>query len=195
MILDVALIIIFVISVISGRKAGLFLTVARLGSLLLASICTALFGKQILSFFQSCSLYDFLAEKVEGVIENTVKAGETALFAPFLEEADMVTGVAAGGITDMFFTALIFVLFSVLVRILIRVINKFVCRLPLVGQVNRFLGMAVSFVFTGIVAYLVIGIFGGIIMCSDAMFLQEQMASSFLVRAMYENNIILKLFN
>ncbi len=195
MILDFVFVLLLIFSVISGRKAGLFLTVARLGSLVLSFVLTALFGNKILLFLQGFSFYDMVAMKLTDVIENALKTGETALIAPFLEEANMAIELAAKSMADMIFTALIFALFSFVVRISIRLIDKCICRLPLVGTANRFLGMAVSLLFTVIISYLIIGFFGGIVMCSDAEFLREQMVSSVLVRFMYENNIVLNLFS
>lgn len=195
MILDALLVVVFIISILSGRKTGLFLTVARVLSLLAASLLTALFGKNILAFLESSSLYDTLMQKLVSVVEKAVKSGETVLLSPFLEKANMVSELAAKGIADMIFSAIIFVAFSLLVRILIRLINKFICHLPLVGSANRFLGMAVSFLFTLVISYLVIGLVGGAAMCSEVEFIKEQMTSSVLIRYMYENNIVLNLFS
>ncbi len=194
MVLDVCLIVIFIIAVLSGRKSGLFRTVARFLSLGLAAVCTSLFGETLRTWLSGFSIYNTAIEKLTAFVENAVAAGKTSLVEPFLQEADMAIDLAAQGILDTLLTGITFAVFSVLLRILIELLDKFLFHLPLVRPVNRILGMVLSFLFTAVVSYLVIGVLGGFAMCSESAFISDQMQNSVLVRGMYENNIVLQLF-
>ncbi len=197
MLLDILVIVILLIAVITGRKSGLFRTVARFLSLITAGIFTSLWGEKLCSFIASSKLYEEMLLKLTESVEKAVTNGKTEILSPFLREAGVLsaTETAAQSMLDTFLSVCIFVLFVLLVRILIEVLDKVIFHLPLLRPLNRFLGMLFSFVFTLTILYLILGVVGGLAVFSDAGFWAEQMQSSVLVRAMYDNNIVLKLIS
>ncbi len=195
MLLDIFAIIILIIAVISGRRSGLFRTVARLLSFVLAALCTSLWGDKLKTWMSETKLYERAFEKLSRAVGEALNKGETKLLEPFLKETEAMhaADTVAQGVADSFLLILCFVLFSFGIRLLIEVLDKLVFHLPLIRPLNRVLGMIFSFVFTLLTLYLVIGALGGVAMYVAADFMEAQMQSSILVRAMYENNIVLNL--
>ncbi len=195
MILDALVIIILVVSAWRGKKIGLFRTVARLLSFILAMLGTTLWGDAVLLWFQKTSLYDMALKKVIAFVESTLEKGETAILKPFLigEAGAAFTESAAENILHTFLSVLCFLAFLLLVRLLIVVIDKLIFRLPLVRPLNSGLGMVSSFVFAAAILYLLVGALGSITAIWESGFLSQEMQSSVLVRHMYENNFVVNL--
>lgn len=195
MILDALVIILLVFSAWKGKKIGLFRTVARFLSFVLAMLGTTLWGDAVLSWFQKTPLYAETLTRVIAFVDSTLEKGETAILKPFLfgEAGAAFSRSAAENILHTFLSVLCFLAFLLLVRILIVVIDKLVFHLPLVRPLNRGLGMVLSFVFTAVMLYLVVGALGSMTAIWESGFLSEQMKASILVRHMYENNFVLNL--
>ncbi len=197
MILDIAVIVILGIAAFGGRRSGLFRTVARLASLVLAAVGVFLWGDALKEWTLGTPWAKSMLASLTDAVESALESGQTVLIEPFLPESTVshAAEVAALGIADMILSVLCFVVISAAVRILVEVLDKLVFHLPLVRPVNRILGMAFSFGFTAIILYLVVGALGGLSMYTDNAFFSEQMQSSVLVRGMYENNIVLNFLN
>ncbi len=194
MILDGLVILILLFAVLRGRKAGLFRILARFLSLAVALAGITLFGEHIRLWISRTSVYkDSFARLVEAV-ENGIAKGEYGLLTPFMGRMDagLAAETVAGRIGDSAISVLIFLLLFFAVRLLILVLDKTIFHLPLVRPVNKFLGMALSFVFTACVLYFVLAGLGSLGAYQNTEFLAKQMESSLIARYMYEHNFVLQ---
>lgn len=192
MILDGILILILVLSMLGGRKTGVFRMAARLVSFALSWFLTAMWGRMVKEYLKSTPLYLSALEKLSERITEAVAEGNPGIFSSFLNPAGQNAAfVAAQGMLDMLLSGVIFFLFLCLIRLAIFVIDKTVLHLPIVKPVNKFLGMAVSGLLALAILYIVAGAVGGAMLCAESEFWRSQMESSYLFSGMYENNIVL----
>jgi len=163
----------------------------------MAGVFTSLWGEKLQAFVSSSNVYEEVVLKLTKSVEKAVTSGKTEVLAPFLHDTGVLSTAetAAHSMMGTLVSVCIFVLFVLLVRILIEVLDKGIFHLPLLRPLNRFLGMLLSFIFTLTILYLIIGTIGGLAVFTDSQFWAEQMKNSVIVRIMYENNIVLKLIS
>ncbi len=193
MILDGILILIIVLSVLRGRKTGMFRMAARLVSFALSWLLTAIWGENVKAFLAETALYATAKETLTARILEATEEGKPGIFTVFtdMSQGGAAAEAAASGMLDMLLSAICFFLFLCLVRILIEVLDKTVLHLPLVRPVNALLGMTVSLLLTLCILYILAGALGGTMLCAESEFWRQQMETSYLFRGMYENNIVL----
>lgn len=193
MILDGILILILVLSVLGGRKTGMFRMVARLISFALSWILTVMWGEDVKAFLMESAMYKTARETLTARIAEAAAEGKPGIFKAFMDISggSAAAEAAAQGMLDMLLTAISFFLFLCLVRLLIEVLDKTVLHLPIVRPVNALLGMAVSLLLSLSVLYILTGAIGGAMLTAESEFWRQQMESSYLFRGMYENNIVL----
>ncbi len=185
MILDGILLLILAIAAFLGRKTGAFRMVMRLAAFAVSWICMALWGGKMQVFFQKTGAYETLYQR----LVSTLQGGESGTF--FGAAQGQAAEMLARSMADSIGTAASFIIIWFLVRLLIWILDKTIFHLPVVRPVNAFLGIAVSLAITVIILYAVVGAVGNTLAFSEAPFWQEQMASSQLVRGMYEHNFVL----
>ena len=191
MILDGILILILLISVIMGKKTGLFRAVTRLLSTVLAIILTILLQEKVLLFLEGTPLYASALEKLAGNVEKMTANGQIGLLKPFMALGDVTAADIAARMAESIVPVLIFILLYIGIKLLISVLDKTIFHLPLVKPINKILGSLWNGIFTLFIVYLVIGVAGGLSLFSTNAFLAAQMEESFLVHGMYTNNIVL----
>ncbi len=191
MILDGILILILLISVIMGKKTGLFRAVTRMLSTVLAIILTILLQEKVLLFLEGTPLYASILEKLAGNVEKMTTNGQIDLLKPFMALGNVGAADIAGEMAESIVPVLIFILLYIGIKLLISVLDKTIFHLPLVKPINKILGSLWNGIFTLFIVYLVIGVAGGLSLFSTNAFLAAQMEESFLVHGMYTNNIVL----
>ncbi len=195
MLLDGVLVLICLFAILRGKKMGLFRAVAGFLSFGTAVLATTLWGEKIRLWIYKMPWYPDMLKKLTETVEEAIAKGDTHLLVPFSggAGASALAEGAAAGLAETILSGLLFAVVLLGVRLLISVLDRLVFHLPVIRPVNRLLGMLLSLAFTICIAYLVIGVTGGLGLFDSMDWLSGQMQSSVLVRRMYENNILLAL--
>ncbi len=193
MVLDIAFIIVLVLSVLHGRKKGLFGALRPLVSLIMSAIGTSIFAEGLMEWFSGTSFYHSQFDKlVLGIIEKAEIKGVP--LEAVAEEAEKIAQSTAQNILGTLVTCLCFIALYIVFNIILRFLDKILLHVPIARPLNRILGMFFSFVFTFVILYVAIGALGGFATYASSDFIRTQMESSYVVRLIYENNVIQYLF-
>lgn len=194
MVFDIVLILVLCVSVFIGGKKGFLRVASRLISLIMSGICTSICVERLEEWLSGTSLYQEQYAKLTMAINSATDPKETLLMASLAEEAEKMAETVAQNILSALLSGVCFIAFCIVFNILLRFLDKLLLRIPIASPINRALGVVFSFICSFAISYVVIGAFGGIATYASSEFIRTQMESSYLVRFIYENNIIQFLF-
>ncbi len=194
MILDGIAILILVISVVLGKRTGLFRAITRLISSVLSIGLTMFLDDKVLALLKDTPLYTGLLDALTKKVEQTVQSGKLGLIQPFMTAGGIEVSKIAERMASSIFSVLIVIVLYIAIKLVISVLDKTVFHLPLIKPINGILGCVWNLIFTLVIVYLAVGICGGLSLFSTNAFLAGQMESSVLVRGMFTNNIVLNFF-
>lgn len=195
MILDLIFIVFVLIVAFLSAKKGLFGVVSGLLSTFIAFAVAAAFGGNVKEALSKTEFYQKFLENMSAKIALKLSTGESnSVTKPFLEKiTGSIADSAAATFAGIIVSFLVFVLVYIGVKLIIRLLNN-IFKLPILRSANKLGGFAWGIVEALIITYIAIGVIGGLSLLNDTGFLAQQLQSSFIIKAMYENNVIIKLF-
>lgn len=194
MIFDLIFIAVLVFMIISGKKRGLVNVILGLVSGILAIILAFTFQADIKEAVSKTDFYTRTQTEVCTAVEEKISdaAEDMGLLAPLVEE-----GLSAQEITDRVMgscvSVLIFIAAFIVLRIAGAVLNG-IFHLPVLKFFNGIAGMLWGAVIVIAVTYTILALAGQIPALCQAEFFKSQMQSSQLIKNMYENNLLVKIF-
>lgn len=206
MILDVIFLAAVVIFALIGRKRGFVHTILQVLSTILSLMVALAIKEPVTEFIEKTPIYQKNITQVAKIITPDIQSGEITnnkalggLANKVLSESQTVNNAInsiseriAGAIIGIIITVLIFILAFLLVRMLSKLIDK-VFRLPGLNFFNRLAGMVWGAAVAFLVSYVVLAIGSGTFL-GGSEFFTNQLQSSFIVKNLYENNLLLKIF-
>lgn len=192
MLIDAILILIFAAAVWRGRKTGIFRMVSRLISFVIAWVLVTVKREGLMGFLTEKGIYTAVYERLLVNVTSASQKGEGGMLSAMQMAGTKAAEGFATRLTEMLLVAATFFVIVIVVRILIYILDKTVLHLPLVRPLNSVLGIAASLALTFVLVSLIIGAFGGTLLCAESEFWRGQMESSFLVRNIFENNTVIE---
>lgn len=195
MILDLIFIAGLILMAVKGKKKGIVNIVMGLVSGILALFLVFTFQADIKEAVSKTQIYEktrvVITEKIdEAIVKGTE---DNILLRPFLEESG-VSGVAAEKIMSTFSLVLTFILAFALLRIVCFILNG-IFHFPVLRLFNGVLGMVWNGALVILVTYAVLAVAGQITVAGESKFFLSQMESSVVVKNMYENNLLINMFD
>ncbi len=194
MIFDLIFLAVLVFMVISGKKRGLVNIIMGLVSGILAIILAFTFQADIKNAISETDFYEQTRTEICTMVEEKINdtTEDMGMLGALIEEGD-----TAGEITDKVMgslvSVLIFIAAFIVLRLACMVLNA-VFHLPVLKFFNGIAGMLWGAVIVIAVTYTILALAGQFSIIGEAEFFKSQMQSSLLIKTMYENNLLVKLF-
>lgn len=206
MILDLIFIAAVIIFALVGRKRGFVHTILQVLSTVLSIIIALAIKEPVTSFIEKTDLYKKNISQVAKIITPDINSGNAINNKPFggiagkmLSESETfnsainsVSESIAGAIIGIIISVIIFILALMLARMLSRFIEK-VFRLPGLNFFNRLTGMAWGVILVFLISYMILAVGSGTFL-ADSEFFSNQLNNSFIVKHLYENNLLFNFF-
>lgn len=216
MILDAAVVIIFIACIAKAMKIGLINASKSILSIILTIIIISSSHAYISSWLKTSNFGDKISYSVSQAIEkkyektepqeDTVSSKKSGL-PPFLDSMltqktqeiqnaqDNFLNALSEQITDSVINILAVILLYILVRILLFLILKMlglVFELPLLRSVNKLAGALIGAVNALFIVYILTAIL--ILFIPGDMSIQNAVSQTYITKYFYDNNLLLKLF-
>lgn len=217
-IIDIIVVIVFVVSAVTGLKKGLMRMFLGIMSFVVAGIAVMTLSAPVNNYILQTSVPDMIHSRIEPVIssvfdntagtlsaEDALKdAGIPKFAVSYIKQntdvqklettfVETLSDSATSGIVKIFSTLLIFVGVHILLTVIIKCCDKLFAH-TLLGSFNRMLGATIGVANAMIVVYMLCGavmLLAPIINMSTVTDIIEQ---TFITKCFYNNNILMNIF-
>jgi len=186
MIYDVILILILGFFAWRGKKKGLFRSVLGFFSVIISYIVSGLISKPLGDMFRETGAYDVIYKKVEEFIPKSGGAQGVGILDSVISDTQNAMAESLAGVVS---NIIIYVLAFIVVFIVLKFLFKFldsVFKLPGLNFLNKTGGLILGTATGFLLVYVVLAVWG----TSTLFELPEVLESSYLVKSMFENNLL-----
>lgn len=194
MIIDIIFVALVVLGYIMGAKKGFIKSVWKIAAWVLTIFLVWMLSAPFSEFVSQTDMYAAINSSIGEKVANIYASEAPALPPIFGEAAQMAAAENTGNqIASLATTALTYIALIILIRVLLgivfRVLN-IVSKLPLVSFTNKIAGGAMGVINVMFIVLIVLSVISVVGIRGAVMAIQ----SSEIVKYIYDNNIILKLF-
>jgi len=205
MILDVIFIVAVIWMAFLGRKRGFVRTILQIVSTILSVIVALLIKEPVTKFIEKTGFYRNNIQQVVKIITPKIESSSITSDKAMGFVINKVIGEnvnnainstsesIAKAIIGVIITVLVFVLAFFIIRFFAKLIEN-VFRLPGLNFANRLAGMIWGVAVVFLISYVLLAICSGTALMGSGGFFIKQMESSYIVKSLYENNLLIKLF-
>ncbi len=188
MILDILFVLFLIFFIIRGKKRGIVSVLLGIGSTLLAILLAITLHNVFAENIENTQMYNDLRETVVLKLNEHAGTTDSVILEDIKEKGIEQT---ANGIMSAAFTAIIFLVSMIAIKIL-SFLLKGVFKLPILNFFNGTLGMLWSGIVIIFITYILLILAKGFL--DENSFIITQINSSYLLKFMYDNNLIYMMF-
>ena len=186
MIYDVILLLILGFFAWRGKKRGLVASVLGFFTVILSYLVSGFVAKPLGDMFKNTDYYDILLQKIaEFVPKQTVPEGLGILNSVISDTSKAVAGTMAEAVANIIIYVLSFIIVYLIIKTVLKFINS-VFKLPGLNFLNRTGGLILGTLTGFLLVYVVLAVWG----TSTLFEVPEALESSYLVKSMFENNLL-----
>ena len=191
MICDVILILVLGFFAWQGKRRGLFRSAFGFLAVILSYIVSGLVSKPIGDMFKSTGAYDILYKKVEEFVpKTTAPEGLGILNSVISDTKDAMTASLTDVVANIIIYVLAFIVVFLAVKIIFKLLNS-IFKLPGLNFLNKLGGLIFGTVTGFLLVYVVLAVWG----VSTLFTVPDILSESYLVKSMFEYNILFMLIS
>lgn len=206
---DIVAIVFILIFVMSGIRKGFIHTLLHSASFFIAIVASFIFANPVINWISGSALGAAFRETVYNFILTPLKDAPGIILKDLslpdflirgISESEPVLKIAdalSQNITGVIISILVYLLLFIITKLILRAVDKslgLVTRLPIIKQLNSFLGGAMGFVTAILWIYVILSVIAALSFIPSVNILTENIANSYILKFLYENNLILGLF-
>ena len=200
MIIDIAVLLIFLICIILGAKKGFVHSIIGFLSYIISIIiCMYLYTPFKNFLYSNPYFYEIIIDFQNNIASSINKytfQEEGILPAVFSSALNSITGTVSEGLSEIAVSVIIAVIFMILIIISVKLIGKVLklaVKLPVLKQFNSLLGAAIGGINGIIVCYIAAAVIMFFIVSEGNSLIAEQLNSSVIGAYFFKNNILINL--
>lgn len=200
MIIDIAVLLIFLICIILGAKKGFVHSIIGFFSYIISIvICMYLYTPFKNFLYSNPYFYGIITDFQNSISESINRYAfqeEGVLPAIFTTTVNSITGTVSQGLSEVTVSAIIAVIFMILIIISVKLLGrmlKIAVKLPVLKQCNSLLGAAIGGINGIIVCYIAAAVIMFFIVREDTSALAQQLNTSVIGAYFFKNNILINL--